>query len=168
MHNPSLPRHKPETHSCFTVIPFQVAHLDLLEWRQFDQDVTLCLPTFPQQVETWCANSNAVTVIADGRVLACGGLNQISDGACNAWLFTSIHLSPHIRQFVKEVKPWIRRVGDTLGAHRIQTVCHGQDLQGIKWVKTLGFVAEGILRKYDIHESDYIMLSMVKEGDAWV
>lgn len=128
-------------------------------------EYTRQLPTFMAQVEAFCTDSMAVSIMADGRLIACGGVLSIGPGIGYAWMFGSIHLRQHILWFVNELNNWLASISQTLDLHRLQTVCHVDDAQGIKWVESLGFVAEGTLKQYDAKRGDYIMYARIK-GEA--
>lgn len=160
MRDSSHPRNQRRQDPRGTLVPFHGAHLDLLAWRKFDEEYTRQLPTFNDQVEAFCEASLAVTVIAEGRILACGGVLPIGPGMAYTWMFGSVYLQAHSLWFVKELKQWFDSTIKTLNLHRLQTVCHVDDAQGIKWVESLGFVAEGTLRMYDALKGNYIMYAM--------
>lgn len=166
MRNPSHPRHQRRQDLGGTLVPFHGAHLDLLAWREFDDAYTRKLPTFTEQVEAFCEASMAVTVVADGRILACGGVLPVGSGIGYTWMFGSVYLREHSLWFVKELHNWLAVTAQTLGLHRLQTVCHVDDAQGIKWVESLGFVAEGTLRMYDALKGDYIMYARLTEQEG--
>lgn len=162
MHSASHPRNQRRQDAGGSVIPFHVAHLDLLAWREFDREYTHKLPTFIGQVSMFCDDSMAVSAMVDGRIVACGGVFDMGGGIAYAWMFGSTYLRQHIVWYVKEVRGWLESIEQTLGLHRLQTVCHVDDAQGRKWVEALGFVAEGTLRSYDALKGDYIMYARVK------
>lgn len=162
MHHSSHPGNERRQSPCRALVPFKAAHLDLLAWREFDATYTRTLPNFTDQVEAYCEGSLAVTVVQDWRIMACGGILPMGDGLGYCWLFGSAHLNVARLWFFREVHKWLDAMIETLNLHRLQTVCHVNDAQGIKWVEALGFVAEGTLRSYDAMQGDYIMYARVK------
>lgn len=148
-----------------TVIPFKSAHLDLMAWRQFDTDYTITLPTFKQQLEAYCENSLSVTVCSGGRIMACGGILPLGGGVAYCWLFGSTYLPQCSLWFIRELIKWLRHITDDFQIHRLQTVCHVDDIQGQKWVESLGFIAEGTLRMYDANKGDYIMYARLNDKE---
>jgi RimJ/RimL family protein N-acetyltransferase len=146
-------------------VPFKAAHLDLMAWRDFDATYTRTLPNFEAQVEADCEGSLAVTIIQDGRILACGGILPIGDGLGYCWLFGSTYLHLARMWFFRETLKWLHGMFETLSLHRLQTVCHVDDTQGIKWVEALGFIAEGTLKSYDAKQGDYVMYAITKTKD---
>jgi len=161
MHHPSDPGHQRRQDPRGSLVPFHPSHLDLLKMREFDEAYTSKLPTFLEQVEAFCTQSHAVTVMYDGRVIACGGILPLGSGIGYAWMFGSVYLQRHSLWFIRELEQWLTALALTLELHRLQTVCHVDDAQGKKWVEALGFVAEGTLRSYDVHKGDYIMYSQI-------
>ena len=116
-------------------------------------------------MEALADGSLAVTAIANGRVLACGGILNIGPGLGYAWLFGSTYLHENLLWFTKSLRDWVGATEQILNLHRLQTVCHVADTQGINWVEHLGFVAEGTLRRYDAHQGDYIMYARIREDN---
>lgn len=162
MHHSEHPRDQRRQNLGCTLVPFHPAHLDLLAWREFDRDYTLHLPTFLGQVEAFCNTSLAVTVLIDGRIVACGGIFDMGSGIGYTWMFGSVYLRRHSLQFIRELEGWVEATAKVNSFHRLQTVCHVDDAQGKKWVEALDFIAEGTLRSYDALKGDYIMYAKVK------
>lgn len=164
MHHSIHPHHDRRQELCAArLITFHPGHLDLLEWRPFDKDYTTQLPTFMQQVEAYCEQGFSMTMVEDGRVLACGGILPLYPGIAYAWLFGSTYLPSRAKTFTRTLQGWMDTTSDTLNLHRLQTVCHVDDVQGKKWVEMLGFIAEGTLRGYDVNQGDYVMYAKVKK-----
>lgn len=136
-------------------INFHISHLDLLDLQPEYRDVlnfdgvrfTLSRLNPP--------NSDAMTLMYEGRVICCMGYIQILPGVAEVWLLPSIYLSDCTVSFVKEVHGFLGAIAKTFRWHRIQTVTK-DSVQHRKWMKVLGFVEEGILKNY-YDQKDYIM-----------
>ncbi|MDY7802818.1 GNAT family acetyltransferase [Burkholderia stagnalis] len=97
-------------------------------------------------------------LIEDGNVLGCGGLVECWENRAQAWTLISAALLPRFRPAHRMVKsiladaPWRRIEMDVDIEHRA----------GIAWAHHLGFVQEGVRRKYTVDGRDVILFARVK------
>src|SRR5665213_1701191 len=133
---------------------FNYSHLDLLELQPeyeslLDYDgVRFVLKILPQP------NADALTLMYDGRIIACFGYIQVLPGVAEVWLLPSIYMGTCFIPLVKEVDGYLKSTAEIFKWHRIQTVT--QDIeQHRKWMQVLGFVEEGVMKKY-LKGNDYV------------
>jgi hypothetical protein len=99
--------------------------------------------------------ADGVTLTCDGKILCCFGFITRVPGVVEVWLFPSIYVRDHSIVFVREINGYIESTAQVLNWHRVQTLTP-DNLLHRKWMRILGFVEEGTMRKY--HEKkDYIM-----------
>jgi hypothetical protein len=107
------------------------------------------------------ASSVACTGIADGRVVACGGVAPFGNGNANIWLIPSIYVEQYKTAFATHVLRWLMGVREDLALNRMQSACLADDLHD-GWMTFLGFEKEGVLRKYH-NGLDYHMWGRIWE-----
>jgi hypothetical protein len=118
-----------------------------------------------QSVETWArvhAQAGPSFTFEDeaGAVVFCCGVDELWAGVGEAWACFSplAKKYPHTWQAMK----WV--IGFAKSAyHRIQAVLDVDDDAAIRMDERLGFVREGILRKYGPHGEDRFMYAIVRE-----
>lgn len=98
---------------------------------------------------------DALTLVIDGKVIACFGYFLILPGVVQVWLLPSIYLDQHKLTFVRIVRRYLDQTAEIFSWARIQSVTEN-DAKHRKWMKTLGFCEEGVLKKY-FHGQDYII-----------
>lgn len=137
-------------------IPFHVEHLKLINTDEYtkgllsDENLISKLGS-PADVLV----RDAVTFIQDDRVIACVGYNVLCPGIADVWLFPSVYIKDQPITFVREVYRLLDTIADILKLHRIQTVTRNVELHR-KWMNTLGFVEEGILKNFYLKQDYFI------------
>lgn len=136
-------------------IPFDIGHLDLMDIRPLDRDSVVCLDSVRYVLKNLPLRSECVTIIIDGRLIACMGYWSPFDGTAEVWLIPSIYVKEYRFAFVRIVENYLKVLADTFKWSRIQTVTR-TDLFHRRWMKALKFEEEGIMRKY-FQGEDYII-----------
>lgn len=135
---------------------FHVSHLDLIqvkpEYRELlnSDKVKFVLSNIPGGEQ-----GDALTVMIDGRVVACFGYFLILPGVVEVWLLPSVYVHDHAIIFVKLVRRYLEQTANVFGWHRIQTVTKATS-EHRRWMNVLGFCEEGIMKKY-LNKEDYVM-----------
>lgn len=106
-------------------------------------------------------NSIAITGIADGRVVCCGGIIPFGNGNAEIWLIPSIYVKDYKVLFCKELGKWLFGLRTDLSLNRMQTSCI-DDATHTNWMEYLGFTKEGTMRRY-FNGVDYNMWGKVWE-----
>lgn len=91
----------------------------------------------------------------DRKVIACGGFATMWPGVYEAWVHVSSY-SIFVSYKVCLIKK-IRQEIDRLNYHRLQAAVDINTPNHAKFMKLLGFNAEGNLTKYGLNQQDYIM-----------
>lgn len=136
---------------------FEPGHLNFLKLRPEYQDTVFNLERAKRVLYhiPGGAEGDALTLIVDDKILACFGYFLIFPGVVQVWLLPSIYLDEHPIIFVRIVKRYIEQTADVFNWHRVQTVTEVNDKHR-RWMKTLGFVEEGVMKKY-FNNQDYVM-----------
>lgn len=137
---------------------FHIKHLDIAEVEiSFKpllemEGVRFILGQLPQP------NADARTLLYDGRVVCFMGYIVTHPGVAEVWLFPTVYFQQYAI-VVREICKTIDELAGSFKWHRIQTVVQNNDKHR-KWMKTLGFEEEGVLRKY-FQKQDYIMSAKI-------
>jgi hypothetical protein len=109
-----------------------------------------------------CPGADGVTLVIDGKLICSFGYVVLLPGVAEVWLFPSIYACDHAVSFVREVKGYIESTAKVLNWHRVQTVT--EDIpQHRKWMSVLGFVEEGIMKKY-LDQQTFILSARYFDG----
>ncbi len=105
----------------------------------------------------------------DGRVLGCGGVRLLWSGTGEAWILLSLDAIAKStqEQFSHYRKSAYTIAGDLLNdicgdLTRIQAHVRADDEIGIRFVERLGFVREGLMRKFGPDGSDHYLYAIVR------
>lgn len=144
------------------LIPFQLDHVDqIVERGVFNQKDQLRtrLSVLKNQ-----PGSHLGTIVRGPAVMALVGIIQTRAGFGEAWAVTSdeIHSAPIA--FHKLALALLRHFEQKLSLHRIQISVKDDYTAGQRWAEALGFVREGVMRKYDLDGSNHILYARVTDG----
>lgn len=121
------------------------------------------MPQFSAALKQWEDSKNSATVVYDGRVLAIIGFMVLWQGVCEVYILPSKYISEYPHAFARCLKR-VLTSGAFNNFHRVQLRALKDDLHG-RFNSFLGFRQEGILRKYDSEGNDFVMWSIIREGE---
>lgn len=131
------------------IVPFKMAHLDIIEIREHEQQI-LDL----NKLNIIADMGNCFTFICDGRIITVYGFYFDMPGVLQVFLIPSIYVKQYAKTFLKYIKSTIQ-IPKVLEAHRVQTISRANE-ETDRWMEYLGFVCEGTLINYIMGE-DYRM-----------
>lgn len=140
---------------------FDPAHLDKLHLADiYDTD--------PNVLKRWrLLGENiknmgiATTVWVNGEVLACVAVVRLYHGVGEVWTLASKRVNKHPLGYIKALRRGITIHMQVMNLWRLHGTIRA-DFEGAeKWVKTLGFEKEGLLKKYGPSGEDHIMFARV-------
>ena len=138
-----------------TLISATDEHID----RISDEEIRTLLKSLSQD-----QRRHAYAIELDGVPVALGTLHVVRKGVGMVWLLQmkqSAIPANKALSVVKEVKKQLRRVARQENLFRIQGTTILEDLRAGRFMETLGFCAEGVLRQYGPEKEDHVMWSVV-------
>lgn len=142
-------------------VPFKAEHLDLFdgkigeEWLLADFDIK-------QLVSEFARRGSMFSFFADGKLFAIAGLMGMWRGVGEVWAAFAPGGERHIKIVHRTAKEVIEAALNN-GFWRIQTNAIAGFDKGIRWIERLGFVSEGVMRRYAPNGKDMIRYAIVKE-----
>lgn len=131
---------------------FHVKHLDVMDIRPIDRDVVRRF----NGVRFLLDNSPlSMTVIYEGRIIACMGFIEVLPGVAEGWIIPSIYVKNIPKLFAREVRWYIEAQAKTFKWHRVQTLSR-PDEHDQRWMRFLGFEKEGVMKQY-LGKEDFVM-----------
>lgn len=97
-------------------------------------------------------------IVENGVTLGCGGIVEIWENRAQAWTLISSALLSRFRPAHRMV----RAVLDDAPWRRIEMDVDASHEAGIAWAEHLGFVNEGVRRKFTVDGRDVILYARVK------
>jgi hypothetical protein len=143
------------------VVPYEPPHLMALECRALEEAAFSALGGVDRAAAMCNANEIAYSVMVGDRPVACIGVTEYWRGVGAAWAF----LAPDACRYFKTIHAGVRMFINGAMAdgefHRIETSVLVAFPAGHRWALRLGFVPEGLRRKYGPDRSDYISYARV-------
>jgi len=146
-------------------IPFNIEHLNLLASVDGQHLELLALDNVKYALANLpgAPKAEAVTLIVEDRILACFGFTLITPGVVDVWLFPSVYVKDNAIGFVRTVNNYLEVTSKVFGWHRAQSLTRVDSIHR-KWMQTLGFVEEGVMRKY-YKKQDFIISARYFGGE---
>lgn len=138
-----------------TLISVTEEHLNRIQ----DEEIRTLLRSLTEDQK-----KHAYAIELDGKPVAIGALNVARQGVGMAWLLQmnqSAIPKDKALVVVREIKKQLKRVAKQEELFRIQATCVADDTRGGRFLQTLGFQAEGVLRQYGPDKEDHIMWSTI-------
>jgi hypothetical protein len=115
--------------------------------RKFDLLTFLNFPD-PEAISKNLGKGPAFTAIANGEIIACGGIVPFWKGVGEGWVVTSELLNLYRLTFAKTVWRLFYRLIKEMNLDRVQTTIDAENVISQAWVERMGFEYEGPMRKY--------------------
>jgi RimJ/RimL family protein N-acetyltransferase len=132
--------------------PFKAEHLEYMRVQKGEPEEIAGIPGVSS---TLCSLGAKSIIAEDGTVLGIIGLVPTLPGACEVFILASEDQGAHSIGFARgvlkellEIKPKYRR---------IQAVTSIDNLTHQRFIEWLGFVREGVLKKYGLKGNDMVM-----------
>ena len=129
--------------------------------RDFDMLTFLNFPN-PRIAARNLLRGMAITGFRDGEIIACGGIMPLWKGVGEAWVVTSPLVRVCSFSFVKVVWRRLKVFAGILDLERVQTTVDAEHEVSIKWVERMGFMREGLMRRY-IDGRDFYRYALIRD-----
>jgi len=141
------------------VIPYAQGHFDFLEVRHVyagDSDLENRIGSLIGEATSLC-----YTFIKEDKAIAVLGGNLLWPGVMEVWTVTTDLITEYPLEFHKKVRDVISGLEKELEIKRFQATVRADFDMGKKWLHSLGFISEGLLKKYGPEGEDYFMFGRV-------
>lgn len=95
------------------------------------------------------------SAFVDDEFVACSGVSIVWPGVGEAWSVITPLIYKYPLFFHKSVKTGLEKIIREKNLHRVQATVVEYFYQGEKWLKALGFLREGLLRRYDLEGNNH-------------
>lgn len=146
------------------LIPFELEHLDLFEWREHEYKMYNIGSDFMSVIGNALDTGHFYTLVKDGRILVIGGLAPLSKKTAYCFTMFSKYAEENMICSAKVTKRMLHNLIEDFGYHRVTTYNFANADQHHKWCEWLGFKEEGVMPMYDDEGNDYIRYGMVRYG----
>jgi|TARA_Y100000296_G_scaffold35221_2_gene40805 hypothetical protein len=145
------------------LVRFEVDHMVRMNLNEYDQAYLEALPDWYGMLEGMSKLGYAFTGVLDGRPMCCFGVMKMWPGVAEMWLVPDVDLSLVARSFHRAAKKFADICMSDLHLFRLQVTVNTLNVPADKWIKTLYFVEEGVLRQFGPDGSSHKMYSRLRE-----
>ena len=129
--------------------------------RHFDSLTVMHFPN-PKLVAINLSKGPAFTGVANGEIIACGGILPLWKGVGEAWVVSSELVSLYPITFAKVIWRKLKSIIEELELERVQTTVDVEHKVSQKWLERMNFENEGLMRKF-LGGRDYYRYAWIKE-----
>ena len=145
--------------SKISVVPFRSYLLKIMDLNKFDQ-LNLSQPNYLEYIDAAAQQGYGYCVIDDGKPMLCFGVVPYWPGVAELWLIPDRKkISEHKIKFHKGALQFMKLVAADLKLKRLQVTVSSLNVSALKWIKSIYFVNEGLLKHYGVDGSDYKMFA---------
>lgn len=106
------------------------------------------------------ASGRGLSLFINGELVAAGGVVPLWEGVAEGWILACEPFKSNKKMVYKLIKKYMV---DAVAAYsRIQIVVRKDNMTTIRFAEALGFVNEGLMRKYDVQGNDYYRMARVR------
>lgn len=134
-----------------------------MDLREFDKRVFLSVPNSTKELIAHERSGYAWTGIVGNEIIASGGITPVWEGTACAWLLSTPLIDKYKFFLHRTVKYAILQTSKTKNLHRIETTILADHVVSQRWAERLGFVNEGLMRKFDSKKHDYYRYALILE-----
>lgn len=147
------------------IVPFEGKHVKYIIGSEHkrDQEDWVQPPIIDQWLKAWEGKLWAFTAMIDGIPIACGGISLQEWNKAEVWAVFSSSFKQHKLFIYRFIKTAIVEGIKKFNIIRLQATIDPQYPENIKWIESLRFEYEGILRKYGPQNQDYWMYSRLSD-----
>ena len=133
-----------------------------MELGKFDVELVNRLKENFKWLDSGQHNGYSYTVLFKGKPLLCFGLSFLWPGVATSWLIPHKNMiNKHKVIFHKGALNYFKTAAKVYKLHRIDATVHSLNVQGVKWIKSMYFEFEGLLRHYGYDKADYKLYSRI-------
>jgi hypothetical protein len=142
------------------LVPFNPVHLlyiELIDTQQYMVDLFI-----DPEYQRLLMQCEPQTVIADGKIIGCGGVFKTAPHIGRVWSFLSVHSGPHMMFLTRKTIERLRR--DDMPP-RLEAIVRSDYGAGRRWVEVMGFkneTPEG-MAAYGFNGETYSQYSLVRK-----
>lgn len=97
---------------------------------------------------------------SDSEQVAIVGLSKFWEGTGSIWSYVYPCVKRHKKDYIKAIKYLIEKHSG--GLHRIQALVREDDRTAIRFIEYLGFIREGLHKRYDPEGNNYYSYARVQ------
>ena len=144
------------------VLPFKSYLLEIMDLYQEDKDHLNHIPGYRDYLDQATKQGYGFTVLDKGRPIVCFGIVPQWPGVAELWLIPDqVLIKKHRLRFHKGSLKFMVHAAEELNLHRLHVTVSAHNVPAVKWIESIYFSREGVLKKYSFDKKDMIMYSRI-------
>lgn len=145
-----------------TLEPFRAPHVtEIILSRRASREVSIYgLDAFA----VYAMHPSYTARTGDGKIIGSAGVFVVHPGLGEAWVLQGALVHRHATWFHRTIKRVLLDIARQFELHRVQAHVDTYFEDGQRWMRLLGFHAEGVLEKFGPDKHDYITWVMFPKG----
>ena len=146
-----------------SVVPFRSYLLNIMDLHEHDQAHLDQMPEYVSYLDSATKDAYGYCVLDYGRPVLCFGVSPQWYGVAELWMIPDKHLlRKHRFIFHRGAGKFMDFLMEELNLHRIHVTVLASNIKALKWIESISFQREGVLKKYTFDKKDMIMYSRTK------
>jgi hypothetical protein len=139
------------------IIPFKAHHLDKIKVQ--DTQINELNASYPYAY--YLESTQSYTAVSESEIIMCGGVLPTVEGCCDLWMLFSDKKPQGKLSVYRYLKEQLNKL-QTDGYHRIQTLVDINNKKAVRFIESMGFQNEGVMRKC-YRKKDYFRYAFISE-----
>jgi|TARA_R110000823_G_C15840353_1_gene491142 hypothetical protein len=145
--------------SKYSIKIWHPSHFQHMHLNEFDQKSFKLVPNYLQYLQKNVQSGIALSGFVEDQCYAMWGLAPLHAGVAEGWLLPSKYISKYKYTFHRATKNFLVYMMAHWKLHRLQGIVDSNNLAAIKWAEVLSYKKEGVLKRYGVDQTDFIMYS---------
>lgn len=133
---------------------FQTMHINEFTQNSFDVE-----PHYLHYLQSNVKHGIALSGFVEDQCYAMWGMIPLHAGVAEGWLIPSKYITKHKYTFHRATKNFLVYMMAHWKLHRLQGIVNSKNIAAIKWAEVLSYKKEGVLKRYGVDKTDFIMYS---------
>lgn len=146
------------------LVPFSPVHVQMMELGPFERAYLESLPNYLQILEGYASLGLAYTGVDNGRPMLCWGMVQIWKGVGEWWMLPDAKLTSVRHTFHRAARRLMDVIAYEMHIVRLQCTVHTDNGPADKWIRSMQFSEEGLLKQFGPEGADYKMYARLVNG----
>lgn len=143
------------------LVPFEPEHIGRMRLAAREAEALAAWGDPSTLATLYAGGGFARSALAGEQIVAAGGLFVLRPGVAEAWLIRSADLAAYRIAVARLILSALNEALQVLRLHRVQAVVPVDSAKARRFAEWLGFVPEGVMRRYSGDGSDSILYSKV-------
>lgn len=118
-------------------------------------------PFLEEEYKVAIKAGQAISMLVNGVVVAIIGVVIVNKATAEVWSITSEEVKKHPIEFQRNVTALLEAYKNVAKIKRLQITVRSDFNEGTRWAESLGFVKEGLMKKYGSDGHDHYLYGRV-------